>query len=163
MTKEELRRHIRTLHPMVKLQHHPRIAEAHTVMLYCALPDEVQTLPLINRLARQGKTVLLPRVVSDTEMELRLYTGQEDLREGAYGIMEPVGAVFGDYRRIDVAVIPGVAFDREGHRLGRGKGYYDRFLSRVPFIYKIGVCFPFQLVDALPADEHDVCMDCVIC
>ena len=52
-----------------------------------------------------------------------------------------------------------MAFDREGHRLGRGKGYYDRFLSRVPNIYKIGLCFSWQLVDSVPTDEHDIRMD----
>ncbi|MBO6188901.1 MAG: 5-formyltetrahydrofolate cyclo-ligase [Prevotella sp.] len=163
MTKEELRRHIRSLHPMVKLQQHPRIAAAQTVMLYCALPDEVQTLPLISRLASEGKTVLLPRVTSDTQMELRRYTGKGDLEQGAFGIMEPTGPLFDDYAHIDVAVVPGVAFDRQGHRLGRGKGYYDRFFARVPlYIYKIGVCFPFQIVDTLPTDAHDIAVDSVI-
>ena len=62
---------------------------------------------------------------------------------------------------VHVAVIPGMAFDREGHRLGRGKGYYDRFLNRVK-TYKIGVCFDFQMMDQLPHDPHDVMMDEII-
>ena len=162
-SKQELRRLIRASHPLTKLSRHPRLAEARIVLLYSALPDEVPTLPLLNRLTTEGKTVLLPRVVSDTDMELRRYTGPNDLEPGAFGIMEPTGELFTDYDLIDVAVVPGMAFDREGHRLGRGKGYYDRFLAQLPHIYKIGICFPFQLVDKVPADAHDMLMDEVVC
>ena len=162
-SKQQLRRLIRASHPLTKLSRHPRLAEARIVLLYSALPDEVPTLPLLNRLTTEGKTVLLPRVVSDTDMELRRYTGPNDLEPGAFGIMEPTGELFTDYDLIDVAVVPGMAFDREGHRLGRGKGYYDRFLALLPHIYKIGICFPFQLVDKVPADAHDMLMDEVVC
>lgn len=172
MTKKELRQLIRQRKArhagedatgiLQRLGQHPRILEAQTVLLYASLPDEVPTQQLLDRLTTQGKSVLLPRVVSDTEMELRRYTGRADLEKGAFGIMEPVGKPFTDYDSIDVAVIPGMAFDREGHRLGRGKGYYDRLLSRIPYLYKIGVCFPWQLIDSVPTDEHDITMDCVI-
>ena len=162
-SKQQLRRLIRASHPLTKLSRHPRLAEARIVLLYSALPDEVPTLPLLNRLTTEGKTVLLPRVVSDTDMELRRYTGPNDLEPGAFGIMEPTGELFTDHDLIDVAVVPGMAFDREGHRLGRGKGYYDRFLAQLPHIYKIGICFPFQLVDKVPADAHDMLMDEVVC
>lgn len=140
----------------------PHFARANTILLYSALPDEVPTRQLIEQLAGDGKTVLLPRVVSDTEMEFRRYTGDKDLQQGAFGIDEPTGRLFTDYHRIDVAVVPGMAFDRRGHRLGRGRGYYDRFLSRVHHLYKIGLCFPWQLVDAVPTDPHDILMDCVV-
>lgn len=184
MTKQELRQHIRALkkqHLTGGLQRHTQTFRSETsacetcdmnligvlspyevIMLYSALPDEVPTQALIERLVGQGKTVLLPRVVSDTEMELRRYTGQQDLHKGTYGIMEPSGELFTDYDTIDVAIIPGMAFDTEGHRLGRGKGYYDRFLTRVPYIYKIGLCFSWQMVDYVPCDENDIRMDEVI-
>ena len=145
-----------------QLRHHPHVLSARTLLLYSALPDEVQINPLFDRLVAQGKTILLPRVVSDTDMELRLYTCADSLQSGAFGIMEPTGPHFTDYDAIDVAVVPGVAFDAEGHRLGRGKGYYDRFLPLIPGAYKIGLCFPWQLVDEVPADAHDIMMDCVI-
>lgn len=172
MTKQELRRRIRTekgLHDncssqsiLDALRRHPRIVAAKTLLLYSALPDEVQTQPLLDELVSQGKTVLLPRVVSDTDMELRHYHSREDLVSGAFGIMEPVGALFDDFSHIDMAVIPGMAFDRQGHRLGRGRGYYDRFLARIPFTYKIGVCFPYQLVDEVPTNADDVSMDEIV-
>lgn len=169
MTKQELRQYIRQVNfakeqskSACELSTTPRLRAAHTVLLYSALPDEVPTQALLDDLVAQGKTVLLPRVVSNTDMELRRYTSPSDLAPGAFGIMEPTGDVFTDYAAIDVAVIPGMAFDKDGHRLGRGRGYYDRFLSRTPYIYKIGLCFPWQLVDRVPTDEHDVLMDCVI-
>ena len=147
---------------LAALQSESHYANARTLLLYRALPDEVQINPLFDGLIAQGKTILLPRVVSDTDMELRLYTGVDSLQAGAFGIMEPTGPLYTDYAAIDVAVIPGMAFDADGHRLGRGKGYYDRFLPLIPRAYKIGLCFPWQLVDEVPSDAHDIMMDGVI-
>jgi 5-formyltetrahydrofolate cyclo-ligase len=109
-----------------------------------------------------GKRVLLPKVVGE-ELELRIYT-PGSLQPGAYNIMEPTGEVFSvdSYHEIDFAVIPGVAFDRHGARLGRGKGYYDRLLSLMPNAYKIGICFPFQMLGHLPSESHDVPMNEVL-
>ena len=170
MTKQELRQHIRTLKQQYltrglspcEASFNVQRSTFNVILLYSALPDEVPTQSLMDDLVAQGKTVVLPRVVSDTDMELRRYTGQQDLQTGAYGIMEPTGELFTDYDAIDVAIIPGMAFDTEGHRLGRGKGYYDRFLARVPHLYKIGLCFSWQMVDHVPCDEHDAVMDEVI-
>lgn len=169
MTKQELRQAIRRQKQMFsgddasetlrQLRQHPRLINADTLLLYSALQDEVPTQSLLDELVAQGKTVLLPRVVSDTDMELRQYTGLQDLQVGAFGILEPTGKLFTDYEKIDVAVVPGMAFDKEGHRLGRGKGYYDRFLRLLPKTYKIGICFSWQLVDNVPTDEHDILMD----
>lgn len=175
MDKRELRKTIReskrhfdrealdemSLAVIRRLTAHPRFAAARTVMLYHSLDDEVDTRRMLAEM--RGKTILLPRVTGETDMSLRLYTGPDDLSRGAFGIMEPCGSVFTDYSRIDLAVIPGMAFDRLGHRLGRGKGYYDRFLTLVPQAYKIGVCFPFQLVDTVPTVPTDVIMDEVVC
>lgn len=147
------------------------IKEATTVLLYCSLPDEVYTMDIIHKLHNDGKRIILPRVISECDMELREYTGDNDLEKGSYDIMEPCGKLFADYANIDVAVIPGMAFDGKGNRLGRGKGYYDRCLARIRqaekesscrHIYKIGICFSFQMVEEVPADEHDIPMDAVI-
>jgi 5-formyltetrahydrofolate cyclo-ligase len=172
MTKQELRQLIRQrkqLHSVdesvvvtARLRRDPHYTHARTLLLYSALPDEVQTQPLLDELLSQGKTILLPRVVSDTNMELRRYTGPQDLQPGAYHIMEPTGQLFTDYKQIDIAIIPGMAFDREGHRLGRGKGYYDRFLRKLGKVTKVGVCYDFQIQDNLPWSWHDVRMDKVI-
>lgn len=144
-----------------RLETEPHFAKAKTVMLYCSLPDEVDTMPLLRNII--GKTILLPKVTSDTTMEIRLYESEKDLAEGAFHIMEPQGPLFTDYGKIDVAVVPGMAFDEKGNRLGRGKGYYDRFLSQLPpYIYKIGVCFDFQKFDKIPSEATDVTMDLIL-
>lgn len=134
-------------------------AAPKTILAYWPLPDEVDIRPLISRLVEEGHTVLLPRVTGETTMELRQHTTPDDLCEGAFHIMEPTGKVFSDADRIDVALVPGMAFDAAGHRLGRGRGYYDRLLAAHPGVHKIGVCFPFQRVAEVPVDEHDVAMD----
>ena len=142
----------------------PRLADVQTILAYYSLSDEVCTHQLIDDLVAEGKTVLLPKVLDATTMELRCYTGPHDLVEGPFGIMEPVGEPFTDYSLIEVALIPGIAFDAYGHRLGRGRGYYDRFLrtkGTVPFV-RIGVCFDFQKVDSVPVDTNDIPVDVVI-
>jgi len=178
VTKEELRRSVRRLKQQytpaqleelslpVIARLRPRLVEAQTILAYYSLPDEVCTRQLIDELIADGKTVLLPKVLDAGRMELRRYTGPHDLTEGAYGIMEPVGEPFTDYALIDIALIPGMAFDAAGHRLGRGRGYYDRFLnsqwSMVNGQWLIGLCFDFQKVPVLPSDDHDIPVDIVI-
>lgn len=111
------------------------------------------------------KQFVLPCVVDDCNLELRAYTGPADLEvRGRYRIPEPTGPLFTDLAAIDLALIPGMAFDREGHRLGRGKGYYDRLLANPAFsrIPKIGLCFDFQLIDSVDHEPHDVMMDHVV-
>ena len=135
---------------------HGRLSTYRTVMAYWPLDDEVDIRPLTERLVAEGHTVLLPKVIDGERMELRRYTSQADLTAGAFHIMEPTGEPFTDYGQIDVALVPGMAFDAAGHRLGRGRGYYDRFLAAHPSIYKIGVCFPFQRVAEVPAEPHDI-------
>lgn len=159
-TSQELRK--QSFPVVMRLLSHPRIKAAKTIMLYYSLPDEVDTHTLVDSLLVSGKQILLPRVTGEGTMELRRYTGPTDLALGAYNIMEPTGELFDDYAAIDLAVIPGVAFDREGNRMGRGKGYYDRLLPKLRSTYKIGICLPFQLVEQIPTDEHDVKMDEVI-
>lgn len=151
----------KSLSAVERLLANERVGEAHTLLLYAPLPDEVDVSPLLERLG--DRTLLLPKVTGEGTMELRHYTAPGDMAVGAYGISEPMGKVFTDHEAIDVAIVPGMAFDRHGHRLGRGKGYYDRFLARCANVYKIGVCFDFQLVDAVPTDADDIAMDEVVC
>jgi 5-formyltetrahydrofolate cyclo-ligase len=102
-----------------KLENHPLFLQAHTILLYHSLPDEVQTHDFVEKWHRQ-KTVLLP-VVKGDELELRIYTGRQNLKTGeAYHIEEPTGEAFTAYEKIDLAIIPGVSFDARGNRLGRG-------------------------------------------
>ncbi|MBQ7180967.1 MAG: 5-formyltetrahydrofolate cyclo-ligase [Bacteroidaceae bacterium] len=171
-TKSSLRESIRTLKAQYDaaqlatlsamachtLLTHPRWSRAHGVLLYASLPDEVDTTSLISCALQEGKRVFLP-VVEGGELYIKAYSGQTVI--GPYGIREPVGERLLDYSQIDLAVIPGMAFDRQGHRLGRGKGYYDRLLPALS-AYRIGLCFPFQLVESVPVDSHDCLVDEVI-
>ena len=142
----------------------PMLADAKTIVAYYSLPDEVDTHSFIDELLADGKTVYLPRVVSNEDMVLCRYTGAESLKEGAFSIMEPVGAQIPADEAIDVVLVPGMAFDGDGNRLGRGKGYYDRFLKTLanPRPQLIGVCFDFQKVDVVPTEPIDVKVDVVV-
>ena len=178
MDKKELRRYIReqkrhftsqqlgemSLCIMSSLLSHSQIQKADYVLMYHSLPDEVDTHSALDQLLAMGKKVLLPKVVSDTEMTIHEYTGADSLQPSEpYGILEPTTPELSIINcQLSIVVVPGMAFDRQGHRLGRGKGYYDRFLSRIPNIYKIGVCFPFQMLESIPSESTDVVMDEVI-
>ena len=189
MDKKELRRYIReqkrhftpqqlgemSLGIMSSLLSNPHVKDADTILMYHSLPDEVDTHPALDKLIAMGKKVLLPKVISDTEMTIHEYTGKDSLQPSEpYGILEPITPEFSilvakahqasqvNSQFSIVAVVPGMAFDKQGHRLGRGKGYYDRFLSRVPNIYKIGVCFPFQMLETIPSEPNDILMDEVV-
>lgn len=176
MLKDEIRKEMRmrkrqlgdrqlaelSLGIMGKLLSHPRIRKARTVLMYHSLPDEADTHKAIDTLVEMGKRVLLPAVVADGKMEVRPYEGSRQMKRGAFGIEEPSGQQFALTEEIDVAVIPGVAFDSANNRLGRGKGYYDRFLPSIPQAYKIGVCFEFQKLNHVPTDTNDIKMDEII-
>ena len=158
-TLEEL-----SLSVLSHLEENGHLQSAHTVMMYYSLPDEVNTHRFIDSLVACGKKVLLPEVIDDRNMVLREYSGRADLREGAYHIMEPAGTLFPPHRynEIDVAIIPGMAFDTQGNRLGRGKAYYDRFLPKIPGAYRIGIAFPFQLLPQIPTEETDIAMNEIV-
>ena len=158
-TKEQMSE--KSLSVMKRLLTHPKVSTAHTVLIYASLPDEVYTIDALETMRQTGKRVLLPKVISDTELQLSVYEGSSTLRESSFHILEPTGQLYDGEEQIEVAIVPGMAFDDQGHRLGRGKGYYDRLLRRIN-TYKIGICFDFQMVDYVPHDENDVLMDEVI-
>ena len=141
----------------------PMLKDAKTIVAYYSLPDEVDTHAFIDQMIAENKTVYLPKVINDEEMVLCRYTGAESLRTGAFGIMEPVGSQMPADEVIDVVLVPGMAFDTDGNRLGRGKGYYDRFLKSLtnPHPLLIGVCFEFQKVDEVPTEPTDVQVDVI--
>lgn len=175
MGKSELRKIIRnrkrqysssqleelSLSVLSRLNNIEQLEAAQTVLMYYSLPDEVNTHQYIDHLIRQGKRVLLPEVIDSEHMVIREYTGKQDLKEGTFHIMEPIGAIFPEekYKEIEVGIIPGMSFDAKGNRLGRGKGYYDRFLEKVPDMYKIGICFDFQKEESIPTEVTDIKMN----
>lgn len=125
--------------------------EAKTVLLYYPKNNEVDVLPLFRRYKRD-KTLLLP-VTHRDRMTAHPYEGNDKMHRGKFGIPEPTTPEF--QGKIDVIIVPAVAFDRAGNRLGRGGGYYDRFLKKQPHATLIGVGYDFQLVDEIPVRKHD--------
>lgn len=125
--------------------------DAKTILLYYPKNNEVDVLPLFKRYKRQ-KTLLLP-VTSRRGMTANPYEGNEKMHRGKFGIPEPTTQPYEGH--IDLIIVPAVAFDKEGHRLGRGGGYYDRFLKKYPRATLIGVGYDFQLVEKVPTERHD--------
>lgn len=174
MDKRQLRHSIKSLHSLTtaderrqwsecicqRLLSHPAVSEATHVLLFHPLSDEPDIRPVINTLHAEGKTILLPVVTGPETMEIRRYEGEQQMESGALGTSHPTGSVYSGI--IDIAVIPGVAFDRKGNRMGRGRGYYDRFLASEPYIRTIGTAFPFQVLEDIPHDENDHPMDEII-
>ena len=138
----------------------PEFRTARTVAVFAALPDEPATDEVLARWA-STRRVVLPRVEGDA---MRFYACRPDaLVFGAFGILEPQGERPCPAGEIDLVVCPGVAFTADGRRLGRGRGYYDRYLGDPAFRgFRVGVCYAHQLVDDLPVEPHDVRMDRVI-
>ena len=138
----------------------PEFRAARTVAVFAALPDEPATDEVLARWA-STRRVVLPRVEGDA---MRFYACRPDaLVFGAFGILEPQGERPCPAGEIDLVVCPGVAFTADGRRLGRGRGYYDRYLGDPAFRgFRVGVCYAHQLVDDLPVEPHDVFMDYVI-
>lgn len=153
--KQELS--IRSEKALAVLRENKHFRSAKTVLLFHSLSDEVATHDFL-REVMETKRVFLP-VVSGEDMFMAEYEVDTPLKRRSLGVEEPQAPLyFGD---VDVAVVPGVAFSAEGHRLGRGRGYYDRFLSQHA-CYRIGLCFSFQCLATIPHEEHDVMMHDVI-
>lgn len=173
--KKELRRNIKFLKSSVtgeelekssliiqnKVLELPQIRSAETILLYHSLPDEVDTSLLLERLSNRlsgSKRVLLP-VVNGDILLIKEFVPQS-MNCGYRNIMEPVGESVSPLE-IDIAVIPGVAFDKFCNRMGRGKGFYDRLLPSLN-CGKIGLGFGFQVVDNIPCEPFDYPLDMVI-
>ena len=146
---------------MQRLEQNTDFAAANVVLLYWSMSDEVQTHDFVNRWYR-SKTVLLPCVQGD-DLVLRQYTGPECMVSGEqFGIGEPTGEEWIDLDSVQIIAVPGVAFDPQGNRMGRGRGFYDRMLKSTPNAVKIGLAYDFQIIDHIPIEPHDVRMDSII-
>lgn len=136
------------------------LSGARVVALFSPLPDEPMISPLVELLSERC-SVVLPRVEGDVMNFYPYACG--GMERGSFGIMEPQGGMAVEPRAIDLIVVPGVAFTKNGVRMGRGKGYYDKYMSQEGFrAHKIGVCYAEQVLDELPAEPHDIMMDSLI-
>lgn len=142
-----------------RIKNLPLALDKNSFLFYYPHKNEVNLLPLLNEFQRLGKTVLLPKAEGNFIIPV-VVKDLQDLKKGKFSIPEPKGEVYPE-EKIDVVFVPAVAFDRNGYRIGYGKGYYDRFLGMTKGI-KIGVAYDFQVVDEIPFEEHDVPVDLVI-
>lgn len=141
---------------------HVPYQNARTVMAYMAVRGEISLDPVITDVLSSGRTLVLPRCESPGVMTARKIGSLDDLEPGAYGLPEPKQACeIVDPENIDLILVPGVAFDREGHRIGQGGGYYDRFLEKSR-AHRSGVCHGFALMQSVPFEAHDMWMDDVM-
>ncbi len=140
-----------------QIRHHLRKAEiwkaARVVFGFVALPSEPDWLgegPV-------DKLLAFPRILDNGAL---LFFSGTVFEAGAHGVSEPVGGTAAPPP--DLVIVPGLAFDRAGVRLGRGKGYYDRWLEANPAVRTLGVCFKFQVLERIPAEPHDVCVNAIL-
>ena len=126
-------------------------------------PEQLEQILLPEQLAQMLPPGQLAHMLPPEQLEQMLPPGQ--LAPGRWGIWEPTdeAPLLSDYSRLDLVVVPGVAFSSDGKRLGRGKSFYDRFLPLVPRAAFVGVCYPCQVVEQIPADPWDIGMDIVCC
>jgi 5-formyltetrahydrofolate cyclo-ligase len=143
----------------------PAVADAATILCFASFRSEIDTMPLIDWCLEHGIAVALPRIIGPRHMEACAVTDpRNDLIPGHHDIPEPrEGLALVDPAVIDVVIVPGSAFDREGGRMGYGGGFYDAFLLRLrPDARRIGIGFEAQLVERVPREEHDLCVDLVV-
>lgn len=180
MNKKEIRQSIRTLKKQLcpekrqelseKICHYVykevRDLEATTIALYLSLPDEVDTTKLIELLIKQGKhTLVVPRVEDETT--IRFYPLEQisnNLQVSQYGILEPTAEIEKEVTP-SIMIVPGIAFDLNGGRIGRGKGYYDRYFEKHSDHIKqrMAIAYQFQVISSgVPMDTHDQRMDVLI-
>ncbi|MBI4452865.1 5-formyltetrahydrofolate cyclo-ligase [Candidatus Woesearchaeota archaeon] len=135
--------------------------KSKTIMFFVSFSSEIYTHDMI-RQALKLKTVVVPKVVHH-EIEPSVIIDFDNLIPSRkFGILEPIEIMNIAYKNIGLVLVPGIAFDKEGHRIGYSFGYYDKFLKKVPKAVKIGLCFDFQVVEKVPREEHDVPVDFIV-
>ncbi len=141
----------------------PAYQRARRIACYVSIKNEVDTRTVIQKTIGSGKQVGVPVTREEGSMDFQEILGLSDLRPVRYGLREPVPnpKMVLLPHTIDLVLIPGIAFDRLGHRIGSGGGYYDRFLAQTEAV-RIGLSYGFQIIDRVPAEPHDVKMDLII-
>lgn len=135
----------------------PQLRSARTILFFAPMPGEIDLWPLLEESVQAGKTVALPRFDSATQTYLarRVENPAGKIVAGKFGVREPApSCVEIPPEKFDLVLVPGIAFDLSGNRLGHGKGFYDRLLVKISGV-KCGVGYDFQLLEKIPAESHD--------
>lgn len=145
-----------------KLQLLPALEKAGNIMAYMPFDNEVDLREVLAAFRSQGRVILLPRIGPDNNLEAVPFRENQQWQRRSFGVLEPDGAAF-PREEIQSVLVPGLAFDPLGYRLGFGRGYYDRFLSGLdPRVFRCGVCYEFQVVDSVFPTDTDVPMHWVV-
>jgi 5-formyltetrahydrofolate cyclo-ligase len=140
----------------------PEVLEAGTVMAFWSFGSEVETAPLIERLHEAGTRIVLPRIQGGDVVAVPYVPG-DPVAAAAFGAMEPSAPGIVEPGQVDLVVVPGVAFDRRGARIGYGGGFYDRFLPRTrPGVAAIAIAFAVQIVEEIPEGHMDRRVDAIV-
>lgn len=140
----------------------PCLKQAQAVMAYMACGGEISLLPLMEQLFAGGRALALPRCEGPGRMTARLVRSLDALIPGDYGIPAPgADCPMLPAERIDLILVPGTAFGRDGGRIGQGGGYYDRYLPQTDAL-RVGICHDFALLERVPAQAHDQRMDLIV-
>ncbi len=139
--------------------------KAKGIGAFASIPHEINTYPILEGALSSGKKLYLPKVSKDKEyFEFYPVTDLKNLQPGPFGIQEPTSTKAADWEDLDLVLVPGLAFDRKGNRLGFGKGFYDRVLPRLKkSCLIVGLGYAFQLVEQVPAGIHDVPVKAILC
>ena len=140
--------------------------KAKNILVYVSFNNEVDTIDIIrDLLIKKEKNLVVPYVSKDKLLQISKIDSFDDLEPKTFGILEPKEDKIRkfDAKKVDLVIVPGIAFDKNGHRIGYGYGYYDRFLGKLmDNATKAGLCYEFQLVEKIPEEKHDVAMDIII-
>ena len=141
-------------------------AKAENIMVFSSFRSEIGTIDIINAIFANKKKLFMPLSMMETrEIVCCCISSLEDLELGNYGILEPKkkSIFIGDSKELDLIIVPGAAFDMNGHRIGYGAGYYDRLLGRPDMkADNIGLCFDMQIVPSVPNSIHDISLDYLV-
>lgn len=173
-TKNSIRKHIKSVVSNIEDKQVQSIKVCHklieyinsikfnNILLFMPLPDEIDIRPFTEYLLKTDRKVYVPVSFDESVMKFYKLKSLDNLSKGKYGISEPSEKEAYIYNSDDLIIVPGVGFDLNFNRMGRGKGYYDIFLEKYP-MKKIAVCFNEQLLNSIPSESHDVKMDMIIC
>ena len=139
----------------------PEVSSVESIAIYLSHRKEVMAQLLLAPLIERGVTVFVP-IMRNDEMSFSRIGSLDELKDGAHGISEPIKIDETDADRIRIFIVPGITFDKSGHRIGWGKGTYDKLFAKNIGSFRIGLCYDFQVVDAIPQEEHDEMVDMVI-
>ncbi len=181
ISKQELRNFLKGKNPekgkaTANIKKIPRYKKAHTVFLFLSLKDEIDTKSLLEQALKDGKKIAIPKIISAKTSEMSFFYLDKlspidmQIEKGAYGIYEPKTSLEKakqeELTKNDLVFFPGLAFSKDGKRLGRGKGFYDRYFfdlwknpNRPQFI---GLCYENQIVNTIPTDSYDISMDALL-